>query len=398
MRILIIAMTDSIHTARWISQIADQGWDIHLFPSIDYGMTNQNLKNITVYHSFYGDQQCSQSVKLRGIPVFFSPLAFLGREFLKRFFPDYRVKQLKRIIAKVKPDIIHSIEIQGAGYLTLEIKKRLEGRFPPWIVTNWGSDIYLFGRLPEHKPKIREVLAASDYYSCECKRDVSLAKDFGFKGEIFPVSPNTGGFDLEKISVLRQPGPVSERRLIMLKGYQHWAGRALVGLRALERCADLLKGYKVVIYSPSPDVQIAAELFQESTGIPVKIVSKNTPHHDILSLHGQARISIGLSIGDGISTSFLEAITMGSFPIQSWTACADEWVRDGETGILVPPEDPDIVEQAIRRALADDELVNHAAEQNYLIVKERLDYSMLKAKAIEMYNAVAKGRGLRNEN
>ena len=32
---------------------------------------------------------------------------------------------------------------------------------------------------------------------------------------------------------------------------------------------------------------------------------------------------------------------MGSFPIQSDTACADEWIEDGVSGLIVPPEDPD---------------------------------------------------------
>jgi glycosyltransferase involved in cell wall biosynthesis len=176
----------------------------------------------------------------------------------------------------------------------------------------------------------------------------------------------------------------------MLKGYQHWAGRALVGLRALERCADLLKGYVVVIYLATPEVVIACELFEKSTGISCRVIPKNTPHKDILRWHGRARISIGLSISDAISTSLLEAITMGSFPIQSWTACADEWVEDGRTGILVPPDDPEVVEHAIRRALTDDELVNRAAEINYRLATERLDKTILKAKAIELYERVAR--------
>ncbi|MBM3711898.1 MAG: hypothetical protein FJW56_00450, partial [Actinobacteria bacterium] len=32
MKLLIVAMANSIHTARWISLINDQGWDIYLFP------------------------------------------------------------------------------------------------------------------------------------------------------------------------------------------------------------------------------------------------------------------------------------------------------------------------------------------------------------------------------
>jgi glycosyltransferase involved in cell wall biosynthesis len=388
MRILIIAMPESIHTARWISQISDQGWDIHLFPSNDNGLIHSSLRNVKVYHSFYEKTSKDKSVKIHGIPVYNKHLASLGKKILKKMFPVYRELQLYRLIKRIKPDIVHSIEIQAAGYLTLTVKKKYSVKYPSWIVTNWGSDIYLFGRLKEHESRIKEVLANCSFYSCECQRDVLLAYKFGFKGKTLPVFPNTGGFDLNAVSKLRQQGLTSSRRIIMLKGYQHWAGRALVGLRALERCADLLSEYEIMVYSASTDVIIAAELFEKSTGVKVTIIPPGTTHDEILSFHGKARMSIGLSISDAISTSLLEAMVMGSFPIQSWTACACEWIEDGKTGILVPPEDPDVIELALRRALVDDDLVNQAAEVNYQTAREKLDYKVLKAKTIDFYNTV----------
>ena len=395
MRILIIAMSESIHTARWISQIADQGWEIHLFPSIDSGYVHPDIQNATVYHSVYCRQEKKHiSVRIHGMSVAHHRAAHFFRKILHKINPCYREKQLAKLINKIKPDVVHSMEIQHAGYLTLEAKKTIGGHFPPWIVTNWGSDIYLFGRLSEHDPKIREVLGGCDYYSCECTRDVALAKEFNLKGRILPVFPNTGGFHLENISRLRQAGPVASRRKIMLKGYQTWAGRALVGLRALERCADVLRGYEVILYSTSADVLIAAELFQKATGVPVRILAASTPHDEILRFHGQARVSIGLSISDAISTSCLEALVMGSFPIQSWTSCADEWLEHGKTGMLVPPEDPEVVEQAIRRALTDDDMVNRAAELNYKLASKKLDYSLLKKSAVELYDSVIPRKGL----
>jgi glycosyltransferase involved in cell wall biosynthesis len=100
-----------------------------------------------------------------------------------------------------------------------------------------------------------------------------------------------------------------------------------------------------------------AKLLQEDTGIKINI----TPlligkpyfytHQEMLSMNGKARISITLNISDGVSTSLLEAIVMGAFPIQSYTACANEWVEDGKTGLLVHPEDTESVEhQALKKA------------------------------------------------
>lgn len=389
MRILIVAMSNSVHTARWISQIADQGWDIHLFPSIDVDYINSDLKNVTVHHTFFS-RHCSShsSVSGRGIPVVLRPFAVIGRSLMERLFPDYRIRQLQKLIQHIKPDIIHTMETQAAGYLTAAVKEKLPGEFPPWLHTIWGNDIYLFGRLAAHKERIRNVLENCDYLVCEGQRDVDLAREFGFSGSGLLVTQATGGFDILRCANLRSQEPTSSRRNIMLKGYQSWAGRALVGLRALERCADLLSGYTVMIYSANPDVAIAAELFTVKTGVPTVILPK-TPHEEMLRLQGKARLSISLAISDGVPNSFLEAIVMGSFPIQSWTACADEWVEDGSTGLLVPPEDPDVVELAIRRALADNELVDNAAAENWRTAQARLDYHLLKQQAIELYSTVA---------
>ncbi len=432
-------MSGSIHTARWINQFSDQGWDVHLFPSVATGEVHPQLNNVTVHHFVYtktqGSKDRNHSMKNRGFYIPFNPWGISSlfivavNHFINRYLPNYHVIQLRRLINKLKPDIIHSLEFQHSGYLTLLAlynlctpisfrniirhllkmipkkqtdsvlrnedpnsfslyETRRAGQSSRWIATNWGSDIYLFGRLAKHAPKIRQVLAACDYYSCECERDVTLARSYGFTGKVLPVFPNTGGFDIEKVSNLRQHGLTSERRLIMLKGYQGWAYRGLVGLRALERCADLLEGYTVAIYLGfSEEVKIAAELFSHSTGVPVEMVPYSS-HDEILRHHGSARISIGISISDAISTSFLEALVMGSFPIQTYTSCANEWIEDGKTGILIPPDDPDVIEKAIRLALSDDGLVNRAAELNWKMAMERLDHNKLKTKTIDFYKRV----------
>lgn len=388
MKILIVAMAESIHTARWLSQFIDQGWEIYLFPSTKSGRVHPKISGVFIHYSLHNIQYYIKRLQKY---LFLFPLCYIIESLttiiIKKYHPNYQAEQLKRFIKEINPDIIHSLEIQHAGYLTLEAKKLLNDKFPPWIVTNWGSDIFLFGRLDGHKQKIIEVLSSCDFYSCECQRDAELARLFGFCGKILPIFPNTGGFDLEKISRIRQPGLISNRRLIMLKGYQGWAYRALVGLRALERCSDLLEGYTVAIYLVDPSVKIAAELFNQSTGIPIVIIP-SISHEQILEYHGKARISIGINISDSISTSFLEALVMGSFPIQSNTSCANEWIKDGVTGILVPPEDPEIIEMAIRRALTNDDLVNNAAKENWKTAIEKLDLVTLKNMTIDFYRQV----------
>ncbi len=70
MKLLLVAMSDSVHTARGLSQISDQGWDIHLFPSIDCGLLHPEFRNIKAYIPIYGKRQCDKSIKIVGLPVF----------------------------------------------------------------------------------------------------------------------------------------------------------------------------------------------------------------------------------------------------------------------------------------------------------------------------------------
>ncbi len=390
MRILFVAMPDSIHAARWINQASDRGWDVHLFPAYD-APVRPELRNTTVYTALRKRPAgINASVRVKGLWPFWP--GYRAEAAVGRRLPRWSMgaSRLAQLIAQLKPDIVHSLEMQHAGYLTLEARQLLPGRFPPWIVSNWGNDIYLFGRLPEHTDRIRRLLAACDYYYCECNRDVQLARDFGFRGEILGVVPGGAGFDLEQTRRLRAPGPTSARRCIALKGYQNLRGRALFGLRALELCADALHDYKIAIYLADADMAVAAELFRQDTGLKVEVMPPGRPHEEILRLHGTARASIGLSISDAASTSAFEAMVMGSLPIQSDTACLGDWAHEGETpALMVPTHDPERIAAAVRRALADDELVDRAAAANLRLAAERLDQTVIKAQVVSAYEKIA---------
>ena len=389
--ILIVAMLDSIHTVRWVTQFVGEDWDIHVFPSLRGESVHPEMAGVTVHHLLYSERLAAVHDRVptgrrSQLSVWFD--RFRTHFFDKRY-PTHRARQLARVVSKLRPDIVHSMEMQAGGYLTLDAKGLCQNGFPPWLVTLWGSDIFLFGRLDDHKEKIRAVLSECDFMSCECNRDVALAQSLGLKGEVVSSGTSvTGGIGPSELAIADSAEVPAERKIIMLKGYQHWAGRALSGLRALERCVEMLSGYEIVVHSAVPDVALAAKLFETNTGIRVRVLSQRVAHSEVLSLHAQARVSIGLSISDGISVSMLEAMAMGAFPIQSCTACADEWIKHGVSGMIVPPEDPDIIEMALRTALSDDDLVNRAAEINRRTVENKLNYDNLRRQANEVYKKI----------
>lgn len=388
MRILFVAMPESVHTARWIDQLAGPAWDVHLFPAYE-AEPHEDLRDVT-FHSFSRARRPGGNAHVRRTGPY--PLrrgATLARMAAERALPRRLspAARLAALIKRLKPDVIHTLQIQVGGYPTLAAKEALGGPFPPWFVSCWGSDLYFFGRLKSHAEKTRAVLSACDYFTADCERDIQLAREFGFRGDTFPALPVAGGFDVERALALRPPGPASARRSVTLKGYQHWAGRALVGLRAIELCADVMRGYRVALYSVSPDVEAAAELMSQRTGIPVDVFP-HISHEDSLRMHAAARVSLGVSISDGLPLTTMEAALMGSFPIQSDTSCVGERLRDGETTLLVPAEDASAVAAALRRALTDDALVDRAADLNLRYISEKLTRQAVAPQVVAMYERI----------
>ena len=389
MRILFVTLGESIHAARWIKHLAGQGWDIHVFPHSAYDGIHPELQNLT-FHTLV-QRPGVNTVRQTGLTWPLSRGRRKTTAALQRLEYFKQPARLARVIRKLQPDLVHSLEMQRCSYLTLASRKQLNGdRLPPWIYSSWGSDIFFFGRRSDHEPKIREVLAACDYFIADCERDVHLAKDFGLRGEVFGVFPATGGFDLKRMRKLGFGVPVSSRKVIALKGYQdeEWGGRALNALEALRLSATHLRGFEAVIFSATSEVKSAAERLAKQTGIRISILPPS-PSDEIAKLMGRARIAIGIGLTDGSPISLLEAMIMGAFPIQADTVSTTEWIRDGENGLLVPPEQPQTIAAAIQRALTDDQLVERAAELNSAIADQRLDQEKLRPQIIDMYRKAA---------
>jgi glycosyltransferase involved in cell wall biosynthesis len=74
---------------------------------------------------------------------------------------------------------------------------------------------------------------------------------------------------------------------------------------------------------------------------------------------------------EGFPLALLEALLARAAVVASDVGSVAEAVRDGETGLLVPAEDPDALAQAIRRLLADAGLGRRLGEQGRRHVLER---------------------------
>jgi glycosyltransferase involved in cell wall biosynthesis len=393
-RILFVTLADSVHAARWIKQLQDQKWDIHVFPHSEHEAIHPELCGVT-FHNLIRQPAPHKSLRIRqtGIAWPMSRGMTRTRKAFQRFGFLQQAARLKRLIRTLKPDFIHILEMQRAGYMTLACLDQFPDheRIPPVIYSSWGSDIFHFGRKPEHQDRIRRFLAKCDYVITDCYRDIALAREFGFKGEVLGVFPVGGGFDFDQVCEPQNQVPTAARRVVALKGYDggDWGGRASVALEAFSLCSDHLGPYEIVVYSGGSALKERAERISTASGLNFTFLP-HTSHSRILNLFARSRLAIGLSTTDGTPNSMLEAMVMGAFPIQSDTISTGEWIKDARNGFLVPAEDPHAVARAIKHALSDDELVNRAERLNARITR-RIGKAVIQPQVIEMYRNVAYG-------
>ncbi|QGG96325.1 glycosyltransferase family 4 protein [Actinomarinicola tropica] len=379
MRLLIVGMPESIHLQRSTTLLEGLGWDVHVVAATSADWY-RGFGDVTLHSTRppgdLGPQPGARMVDHSRRAAELAPLGLAARAVL-----------LAEIIDDVAPDVVHSHQLTIAGAMAALARRHVRRPFPRWVVSNWGSDLQFWARDPEWARVLRSILRDCDAYWCECHRDVGHAWREGFRGTVLPVLPVAGGIDLDEAGRRRAPGPTSARRSIALKGYDHLLGRGLVALDALDACGDLLEGYEVTVYAPSGEhvVQAAHRLTQHGAHV---TVLRDVPYDEILAAHGRARTSIGLSVADGTSTAFLEALVGGSFPIQSRSACADEWIDDGTTGLLVDAQDVRAVHDAIRRALTDDDLVDEATPANDAAVRMHLDRREIARRTVAAYEQV----------
>ncbi len=380
-RVLVIGMLNSIHLSNWLIRFRDEEIDFYLYPSRQYRYLDPQLKRLI------NDNRVARFILVRNFPFpsLRNYMDFLAEtKWLNWLFPNFRVNALTKFISRNTLDFIHCLEIQNAGYLMLKVDPELLVN-PEVIVTNWGSDIYYFARFEEHEIKIASVLKLANRYSAECFRDYELASSLGFVGNNLPLIPNSfihlpNDFaDLQTLS--------SSRRWVTIKGYGGQFGRVQLVVEAIEKLLLNETDFHFFFYSVTPDVEDT--ILELQIRFPSRVsfitVSKKISKEEMADCFAKSRIYIGCSISDGVSTSFLEALHYGCYPIQTNTSCASEWVMKGAVASVIHPSAEELWEELLK-ATQNDELVNQAQIANKQIVKEYLNLPGLIAKSRLFYD------------
>lgn len=380
MKILFVSMP-SIHIIRWIENLKGTHHELYWFDILDKGKLNipDNIHQFTNW-------------KKRKVPY------VKGEYFLSKKIPNIHERLqpllertaneiLEKIIIEIQPDVVHSFEMQSCSYPI----ERTMLKYPKlkWMYSCWGSDLFYYRNFKEHNTKIRKVLKRIDFLHTDCIRDFEIARQLGFKGQFLGVIPGGTGYRIEELEKYKLP--IHERKIILVKGYEHHFGRGLNVVKALELIKKELENYEVVVFGAHPKV---IEYINEKSLNYTCFHRHGLTHEELIKLMGKSLLYIGNSISDGIPNTLLEAIVMGAFPIQSNPGGATaEIITDSENGFLIKhPENIAGIKENIIKAITNITLVKSATVLNSVIAKERLDYEVNNKKLLAIYESIAQYR------
>ncbi len=383
MKILLVSMP-SLHFFRWTEQLENSGHEIYWFDIVDGSPTKKLpwVKKINGWKIKYPNLKGRYFVKKR-LPILYN--------LLRPIIEENPAKAFQNCLIEINPDVVHSFAMQISCLPIIEVMEKNPDL--KWIYSSWGSDLFNLNSVKITTKQVTRIVKRTNYFFSDCLRDFNIIKDYGFTGVYLGCFPGGGGYKLSGL-VKYINTPASERRTILIKGYQGKLGKSLAVLKAINQLHNELRNYKVIVFGADKEVLNFNVKNKLSNNLNISILSKNKflPHTEVLKLMGEALLYIGNSISDGMPNTLIESVIMGAFPIQSNPGDASaEIITHGENGLLIDdPENIDEIKTLILKGLANSKLIEKAFIINQMEIKSNFEYKKIQNEVITAYNKVSK--------
>lgn len=254
---------------------------------------------------------------------------------------------LNKIVKKYDVDIIHANYILPPGLVTILNKSRAKK-----IITIHGSDINILPKNKILRPILKYVLNKADnvyFVSEELKKKSILlcGKQIEEKSAITPNTVNTNKFKpsnktKEILKEYDQPIVIFIGNLVKQKGLKY----------LLESKKNSKTKYTLLIYGDGPEKESLKKYIQTNNIQDTYLMGKtNTPEKII----PESDIMVLPSISEGASIVALESMACGKPLIATNTGNIGNVIANNENGIIVPPKNSKILQEAIDNLVTNKE-------------------------------------------
>jgi glycosyltransferase involved in cell wall biosynthesis len=242
----------------------------------------------------------------------------------------------------------------------------------PLIISTWGNDFTLHApstRLMSHYT--RWTMQVTNALHADCRRDVRLAKEWGFgHGKPALVAPGNGGI---RTDVFYPPEhAVEEPVIINPRGFRPYV-RNDIFFQAIPLVLAKYPQAKFIFALMAGEPQALQWIQELNIGHAVELLAPMA-HAKIAETLRCAQIVASPSIHDGTPNSLLEGIACGCFPVAGDLESIREWITPNENGLLFDPAYPQSTADAIVTAIENKSLRHKAAGLNQNMIADRAEY------------------------
>ncbi len=233
-----------------------------------------------------------------------------------------KVRELKRLLKEISPDLIHIHQVNRVAYFVSRAAFKLR---IPVITTAWGSDVLVIPQANKfYRYLVHKTLERSSIVTADSKEMIAAMNSVYVGGEKYRLLQY--GVDLI-------PSLPKEKII--------YSNRLHEKLYRIEQIIDYAEDF----FQSHPDWQLVIGATGSETITLMKLVEQKNLNDKITFVgwleksdnqNWYARASIYISIPkhDGTAVSLLEAMSAGCIPVVSNLEVSKEWISDGENGVI----------------------------------------------------------------
>jgi glycosyltransferase involved in cell wall biosynthesis len=321
-------------------------------------------------------------------------MVFVGREPFrddrdKHLFVT-RARRVAAVVKRTQPAVVFAPYLISNG---LTAALAWSG---PLVASARGSDVLMHaGRLsvPDwlRRCVVRFVSRRSTFVHAVSREIADALAAYGVPRDRIRSFPM--GVNLKRFPAARREGPAPRVPHLICTRRHDTVYQNHVIVEALARLFDTGRLFRFTFVGGG---RLLEERRAHVEALNLQGVVKFVPHQkyeDVPRFLQSADIYVSASLSDGTSSSLLEAMACGVFPVVTRIAANAPWVRDGKNGYTFPVADAPGLADALSRAIDQPELRASACDPNREMVTRDGDQEAGNAMMLELLERTARGVG-----
>ncbi len=364
MRLLFLADPNAIHTRRWVAAFVRRGCEVHL-------VGGEPVREPQPGVTYHDDLARIRSRKRRTLAA---------------------VVRMRGLVRWIRPDVLH------AHYATDYAWWGALSGFHPFVVTVWGSDVYLEPlKSAPRRALIRWGLRQADLITADSLDQLRAVRELGVNRpaeviqwgvDLARFRPDLDASDWRRTLAIPDGAFVafSPRQLTPLYRIETILSAWPLVRRELPDAVLLLKAFGKA--DPAHDAHLRALIAADPDLTAGVRIVEEVPYERMAELYALADAVVSIPRSDGTPVSLLEAMACGTPVVVGNLPSVVEWVRDGETGVVLPEVTPDALAAALVGLARDAGRARRLSDAALLLIRREMDHDRWMDRMLDRYRSL----------